>query len=144
MAALTRARVVAAARGWIGTRWQHQASLRGVACDCVGLVRGVMAELGLPVPAQVPYSRHPDGVLLMSLAEQWLVPCRLDTLAPGDVAVFAFGGLPSHAGIVGDYHAGGLSIIHAFAPARRVVETRLDDALVASLRGAFRLPEVEP
>ena len=26
---------------WIGTPYRHQASLKGVGCDCLGLVRGV-------------------------------------------------------------------------------------------------------
>src|SRR4051812_1881115 len=38
---LTRAAIVAEARAWIGTRYRHQASLKGVGCDCLGLVRGV-------------------------------------------------------------------------------------------------------
>ena len=38
---LTRAAIVAEARSWIGTRYCHQASLKGVGCDCLGLVRGV-------------------------------------------------------------------------------------------------------
>lgn len=36
--------MVAAARSWIGTPYCHQASLRGVGCDCLGLVRGVWRE----------------------------------------------------------------------------------------------------
>jgi NlpC/P60 family putative phage cell wall peptidase len=38
---LTRAQIVVATRDWIGTPYQHQASLKGVGCDCLGLVRGV-------------------------------------------------------------------------------------------------------
>jgi len=38
---LTRAAIVAEARSWIGTRYRHQGSLKGVGCDCLGLVRGV-------------------------------------------------------------------------------------------------------
>jgi len=50
--------VVAAARAWIGTPYQHQASLRGVGCDCIGLVRGVWRDLGgEALPAIAPYSR---------------------------------------------------------------------------------------
>lgn len=50
--------IVAAARGWIGTPYRHQASLRGVGCDCLGLLTGVWREvtgetLG-PVPAYTP------------------------------------------------------------------------------------------
>lgn len=34
-------RVVAEARGWVGTPYVHQASARGAGADCLGLVRGV-------------------------------------------------------------------------------------------------------
>jgi cell wall-associated NlpC family hydrolase len=44
-AADTRARVVALARTWLGTPYHHQASLRGAGADCLGLLRGVYAEL---------------------------------------------------------------------------------------------------
>jgi NlpC/P60 family putative phage cell wall peptidase len=51
-------RVVAAAHGWLGTPYHDQASVKGVGCDCLGLVRGVWRELHgsepLPIP---PYSR---------------------------------------------------------------------------------------
>ena len=38
-------RVVELARSWIGTPYVHQASVRGVGCDCLGLLRGVWREL---------------------------------------------------------------------------------------------------
>src|SRR5690242_12458263 len=37
----TRTRIIAEARAFIGTPYRHQASLKGVGCDCLGLVRGV-------------------------------------------------------------------------------------------------------
>jgi NlpC/P60 family putative phage cell wall peptidase len=37
----SRADTIAEARLWIGTPYAHQASLKGVSCDCLGLVRGV-------------------------------------------------------------------------------------------------------
>ena len=36
---------VASARGWLGTPYHHQASLKGVGCDCLGLLRGVWREV---------------------------------------------------------------------------------------------------
>ena len=52
--------IVAEAREWIGTAWQHQASLKGVACDCVGLVRGVYTRVtGRPVDSHTDYYRIP-------------------------------------------------------------------------------------
>jgi NlpC/P60 family putative phage cell wall peptidase len=38
---VTRADIACEARRWIGTPYRHQASLHGVGCDCLGLVRGV-------------------------------------------------------------------------------------------------------
>ena len=33
------------ARSWIGTPYRHQAALKGVGCDCLGLLIGVWREL---------------------------------------------------------------------------------------------------
>lgn len=37
--------IINAAREFIGTPYQHQASLKGVGCDCLGLIRGVWRTL---------------------------------------------------------------------------------------------------
>ena len=49
-----RGAIVAAARAWIGTPYQHQASLIHVGCDCLGLVRGVRREVNGPEPEEAP------------------------------------------------------------------------------------------
>lgn len=65
-----RDHIVAAARGWIGTPYRHQASLKGVGCDCLGLVRGVWREIvGAEAEAPPPYT--PD----------WAEALRAETLA---------------------------------------------------------------
>lgn len=46
--------VVAAASAFIGTPYRHQASLEGVGCDCLGLVRGVWRRLHGREPERVP------------------------------------------------------------------------------------------
>lgn len=51
---MTRDEIVAAARGWIGTPYQHQASLKGVGADCLGLVRGVWRGIVGPEPEETP------------------------------------------------------------------------------------------
>jgi NlpC/P60 family putative phage cell wall peptidase len=52
------ARVVAAARAWIGTPYHDQASTKGAGCDCLGLVRGVWREVVGEEPGPLPpYSR---------------------------------------------------------------------------------------
>lgn len=56
MRTLDPARVVAEASSWLGTPYRHQASRKGVGCDCLGLVRGVWRALIGPEPELVePY-----------------------------------------------------------------------------------------
>ena len=55
---MRRTDIVAAARTWIGTPYRHQASLKGVGCDCLGLLRGVWREVVGAEPERAPaYSR---------------------------------------------------------------------------------------
>ncbi len=49
-----REQILAEARTWIGTPYRHQASLRGVGCDCLGLVRGVWRVLYTSEPEATP------------------------------------------------------------------------------------------
>ena len=46
-------RVVTAAREWIGTPYHHQASVKGVGADCLGLVRGVLRDV-MGVEPEIP------------------------------------------------------------------------------------------
>ena len=53
----SRDRLVLEARRWIGTPYQHQASLKGAGCDCLGLIRGVWRACIGPEPERFePYS----------------------------------------------------------------------------------------
>jgi NlpC/P60 family putative phage cell wall peptidase len=93
---LSRAQIIAEAHAWIGTPYRHQASLKGVGCDCLGLVRGVWRALLGPEPeAAPPYSRDWAEATrqesLAAAAARHLVP--LDdpqSFAPGDVLLFRY------------------------------------------------------
>lgn len=37
--------IIPLARAWIGTPYLHQGRLRGVGCDCAGLLRGLWREV---------------------------------------------------------------------------------------------------
>ena len=104
---LTRAALVAEARAWIGTPYRHQASLKGVGCDCLGLVRGVWRAVVGPEPeAAPPYA--PDWAeagrdeLLAAAALRHLVAVAPDDIAAGDVLLFRWraGLAAKHAAIV--------------------------------------------
>ena len=133
-----RADVVNAARGWLGTRWHHQASLRGVGADCIGLIVGVARELGIPEAAQFDasqeirgYGRQPDPEMLLRACDELLAPCEHPVA--GDILLFRFASEPQHFGIMSasDY------FIHAYAQGRKVVENRINDMWRARIVGAY-------
>lgn len=139
---VTRQQVVAAARRYLGARWQHQARGDDV-FDCVGLLVRVARDLGLGDVPPMSYAEHPDGRTLLRLAAQYMRPIALRDFAAGDVVVLRFGPAPQHFGIVGDYFAGGFSLVHAYRGVDRVVEHRLDDVWRRRIVAAFALPGVE-
>ncbi|WP_186418966.1 NlpC/P60 family protein [Bosea sp. CS1GBMeth4] len=88
-----RGRIVTAARDWLGTPYHHQASLRGVGCDCLGLVRGVWRDLygsePEPTPPYSPYwAEQGHGETLAQAAERHLMPVAIEAARPGDVLLF--------------------------------------------------------
>jgi NlpC/P60 family putative phage cell wall peptidase len=104
---LTPSLIVAEARAWIGTPYRHQASLKGVGCDCLGLVRGVWrGVIGSEPERAPPYS--PDWAealrqeTLAQAAARHLLPVAPTAFQPGDVLLFRWRAhLPAkHAAIV--------------------------------------------
>jgi NlpC/P60 family putative phage cell wall peptidase len=92
---ISRAAIIAEARIWIGTPYRHQGSLRGVGCDCLGLLRGLWRGLIGPEPEKPdPYS--PDWAeaggaeALINAAQRHLVPLADCAFAEGDVILFRF------------------------------------------------------
>lgn len=155
----TPTEIVNAARSWIGTPYVHQA--RGPkgpegGVDCVGLLIGVSVELGLIHPDYDPtgYSWETDGSQLREELSRWAevvaftdepkgLDFWLDALRPGDIAVFKVTGLPQHTAFVSeiDYGASGTfpGLIHAYNPARKVIEHNLDDRWLRRMIELWRL-----
>jgi NlpC/P60 family putative phage cell wall peptidase len=91
----TRADIVAEARAWIGTPYRHQASLKGIGCDCLGLVRGVWrAVLGDEPQAAPAYSRDwaeaSGAETLAAAARTHLIEIDAAQFLPGDVLLFRY------------------------------------------------------
>lgn len=132
----SRARVVEAARAWIGTPYHHMADLKGVGVDCAMLLVRVFCDLGLvasfdPRPYTRDWMLHRDderylGFLVASARE-------VEAPQPGDVILFRVGRCYAHGGIV--TLPDPLTILHAFAPAARVLEEPV--ARNARLAGRF-------
>lgn len=87
---VTRKDAVAEARAWLGTPFQHQGCLKGVACDCIGLVKGVGLALGLvdydPASPQAQafasYSMMPDSKRMRQGLAMWLLPIPVADVLP--------------------------------------------------------------
>jgi len=92
----TRTRIIAEARAFIGTPYRHQASLKGVGCDCLGLVRGVWRALHgsepEATPAYAPDWAEAGGVEALAQAALRHLVRRDDphAFAPGDVLLFRY------------------------------------------------------
>lgn len=141
---IDRFAVVNEARAWLQTPFHHQASLKGVGADCIGLVKGVAVNLGsVPADFSLPaYSRSPDPAQLMGLADQHMARIAQADMQAGDVIVVAVDKDPQHFGILADYRHGGLSIIHAHSLSGVVIETRLLLARSFRFVAAYALPGV--
>jgi NlpC/P60 family putative phage cell wall peptidase len=165
-----RGAIVAEARAWMGTPYRHQASRKGVGCDCLGLVRGVWRALLGEEPERVPgytrdWSEAGDVEALAEAGRRHLVEIDPAMARPGDVLVFRMrpGGPAKHAGILicGDL-TGGVSFggdgrgrgapgwgrrqpprfVHAYEGAG-VVTTRLTRWWAGRLAYAFAFPGVD-
>jgi cell wall-associated NlpC family hydrolase len=148
MTTTTRDQVIAEARAWIATPFQHQGRTRGLGCDCRGLVGGVAVALGLVPPdwwieSFDPhfggYPEQPPPDLLTRACDSFMT--RTDSPQPGDVVVVEFLRYPQHMGILTNYVHGGLAIVHSLR-VLGVREHRLAPGLNAQITQGYVLPGV--
>ena len=141
-------RVVAAARGWIGTPYMHQASRRGIGADCLGLVRGVwsevIGEMPEPIPPYTPDWAEPSGEeVLMEAAGRHLVRRPDGHIgAAGDVLLFRMRarGVAKHLGIAAEAGASP-TFIHAYG-GHAVVESALTAPWARRIAARYGWPPV--
>jgi NlpC/P60 family putative phage cell wall peptidase len=140
----SRQDIVAEVRDWIGTPYRHQASLKGVGCDCLGLIRGVWrGVIGYEPERTPPYA--PDWAeatgdeALAQAAARHLIAIAPEESKPGDVLLFRWrANLPAkHAAIVTTPD----TMVHAHDGAV-VAEVALAPWWRRRLAYAFRFPGV--
>lgn len=140
----SRAQIVAEARSWLGTPYRHQGSLKGVGCDCLGLVRGVWRALYGGEPETIPpyardWAESTGGEPLAEAGFRNLMPVALSDCAPGDVLLFRW-----RAGLVAKHAAIATTtdqMIHAHDGAA-VAEVAIAPWWRRRLAYAFRFPGV--
>ena len=90
---MSRNLIITEARSWIGTPYRHQTSLKGVGCDCLGLLRGVWRavvgeEPELPPPYSPDWAEARGAETLREAARRHLVEIEPAAFQPGDVLLF--------------------------------------------------------
>ena len=138
--------VIAAARGWLGTPYHDQASLRGTGCDCLGLARGVWRDVvGAEPQAVPPYSRDwgETGVreVLAVGARGMMIEIPLAQIGPGALVLFRMAprAIAKHVGIL----TAPDQFIHAY-DRLGVIEEALTTAWSRRIAFAFRFPAAAP
>jgi hypothetical protein len=148
---ITNPDVVVCARGWLGTRFHHQGRLKKTVThkggvDCLGLLVGIACELDLRAADntlladfdRADYTHLPDTERLQQTLSSLLVAIPMGGIAPGTILLLNIDGRPQHMGIVSDLGRG-LGLIHAYAPARAVVEHVLDTIWHERIVAAYSL-----
>ncbi|MCZ7595265.1 MAG: NlpC/P60 family protein [Hyphomicrobium sp.] len=139
---VTAEEIVRIARGWIGTPYHHQASVRSVGADCLGLVRGVWREVygseaETPPPYSCDWAEAGGCETMLAAARRHLDAIAPDAARAGDVLIFRLraGSIAKHAAIL----TSETTMIHAMegAPACEVALSRWWRRRIA---GAFRFP----
>lgn len=89
----TRAAIVAEAKTWLGTPYRHQAALKGVGCDCLGLVRGVWRTIYGGEPERAPgytpdWAEASGSETLAEAAGRHMLPVPVADAGAGDLLLF--------------------------------------------------------
>lgn len=139
--------IVARARAWIGTPYQHQASCRGAGTDCLGLIRGLWREIIGEEP-EIPPAYSPDWSEptrtedLWAAADRHLLRIGRETAVPGDIVLMrmADGSVAKHLGVLAKSEHLHDTLIHAYS-GHGVVESPLASGWARRIVGFYRFPD---
>ncbi len=135
--------IVLSARRWTGTPYCHGASIEGVGCDCLGLIRGLYCTLVGPLPEALPpyctdWAEATRADLLTHGLKQYLHQKPVAEADVGDVLLFRLkpDGFARHAAIL----SGPDQMIHAWERSP-VCEVSLGRFWRKRLVNVFTFPE---
>ena len=144
----TRAEIVAEARSWVGVQFRHQGRNRA-GIDCAGLIQIVGEKFGLsPVGADPrDYGRLPVRNLMVETVRRLADEKRFEDWKSGDfvVAKDLDELWPMHMAILFEYpgHPGVAAIVHSYARAGKVVESRLPHEWLSKIAATFQYRGLE-
>ena len=140
-------RALAEARLWIGTPYEHQASVIGAGCDCLGVLRGVWRALYGHEPEVVPaytedWSEASGEERLWAGALRHLKPLDLRASATaGEILLFRMreGSVAKHLGMRARL-GGQPTFIHAYT-GHGVIESSFSHPWARRIVARFQFPE---
>lgn len=134
--------IVAEARSWLGTPFHWQGSVKGIGCDCKGLIVGVARALGLPgadgLYAGIADYQKVDGQLLRKgLGEAMTISANP---LPGDVLLLCVAGKAQHLAILTENNR----MIHTYGKGpSKVVEVPMGRVWWAALDSVWKWKGIE-
>ena len=140
---ITRLDAIEEARSWVGTPFKHQASLKGVGCDCIGLIKGIGVALNLvdydeksdKAKPYLNYRLMPDSKKMREGLAVFLVPIDVIDAVAGDILFMAWTKEPQHVAFISER-----GIIHSYSAVGKVVEHTFDKSWKERVMGAYRYP----
>lgn len=138
---MMRQEIIKTAREYVGTPFVHQARLKGIGVDCIGLVTGIGKDLGLINYDHVVYPRYSsNGDQLMFHMRKAFVEIDVDKRQPADVIIYwtdKNSKHPQHLAVLTDN-----GIIHTYDRVKKVVETPSHPTWDDRITHAFQWPGV--
>jgi NlpC/P60 family putative phage cell wall peptidase len=142
-----RNRIIGIAKSWVGTPYHHQASLKGVGCDCFGLIRGIWRELyddtdpETPPPYTWDWAETKSEESMLIAARKHLIEIDSKDAIGGDIFIFRYkqGYNAKHSVIL----TSRTTMIHAINGSS-VCEVNLQDWWIRRIAAAFKFHTVLP
>lgn len=135
----TTDKIIEETMSWIGTKYHHQARVKGIGVDCAQLVAGVaekVFEKAINTPTySVEWHLHNREELMCDIIESF--GCRrISDATPGSILTFKFGRVNSHMGIMVNDH----QFVHARIDVGRVVLNELSGDWIKRLGRVYEFP----
>lgn len=141
-----RERIQWEARSWVGTPYHHQARVKRVGCDCIGLIWATGENCGVlcidagQVRRYLSYPRNPNPRRMGEALAEFLVEIPEDQAGQGDILWIQWRpGLPMHMAILASYEGRG-TMIHAWMNLGAVVEHGYDNEWPSLVHSYWRYP----
>lgn len=124
---------------WVGVRYRDKGRDRN-GIDCIGVLIKSAHEAGLSVYDTLDYPRRPVPRDFLRGMKKHLDRIQKREAGHGDILVFTEPKHPCHIGILEDDGRGIMYVIHAYAPARKVIREPMTEERWSRALLAFRIP----